>query len=133
MQARSRRRGRHLRHVARSPYPRAGDFRLSIAGRIERLMHDTPICLAALGALASARLPDAWIAAVMMDNAVRDERHGFPFSIPEDVDVIYFDTERPEPEREREIEATLHAALPDLPWSVRNQSRMHLRNGHAPY
>jgi hypothetical protein len=106
---------------------------LSIAGRIERLMHDTPICLAALGALASARLPDAWIAAGLVRNAVWDERHGFPFSIPEDVDVIYFDAERPEPEREREIEATLHAALPDLPWSVRNQARMHLRNGHAPY
>lgn len=106
---------------------------MTIARHIERLMRDTPICAAALEALAAMTLHDAWIAAGLVRNAVWDERHGFPFSLPQDIDVIYFDPSDPAGGREAEIEAKLRALAPDLPWSVRNQARMHARNGHAPY
>jgi hypothetical protein len=106
---------------------------MTIAGRLERLMRETPICFAALTALGSLRLPDSWIAAGLVRNAVWDERHGFPFSLPEDIDVIYFDVDDPAGHREAEFETALRTLAPGLPWSVRNQARMHSRNGHAPY
>jgi hypothetical protein len=104
-----------------------------IAAQIECLMRKTPACRAALEALQSLNLPDAWIAAGLVRNAVWDERHGFPFSMPEDIDLIYFDPSDATGAREAEIEAKLRALAPQLPWSARNQARMHGRNGHAPY
>ena len=96
-------------------------------------MRQTPSCREALRALASQDLPDAWIAAGLVRNAVWDERHGFPSSFPDDIDVIYFDPSDPAGDREAEVEARLRLLAPDLPWSARNQARMHLRNGHSPY
>ncbi|MDF2763250.1 MAG: hypothetical protein K0S81_228 [Rhodospirillales bacterium] len=96
-------------------------------------MRETPNCLAALRALASLPLPDAWITAGLVRNAVWDERHGFPFSLPEDIDVIYFDPSDPAGGREAEMESMLRTLAPGLPWSARNQARMHVRNDHAPY
>jgi uncharacterized protein len=104
-----------------------------IATQIDWLMRGTPACRAALEALRSLNLPDAWIAAGLVRNAVWDERHEFPFSLPEDIDVIYFDAADPSGHREVEIESELRRLAPHLPWSVRNQARMHLHNGHAPY
>jgi uncharacterized protein len=104
-----------------------------IAAQIERLMGQTPACRAGLEALAALNLPDAWIAAGLVRNVVWDERHGFPFSMPDDIDVIYFDLNDPAGGREPEIESMLRTVAPGLPWSVRNQARMHSRNGHAPY
>ncbi len=50
-----------------------------------------------------------------------------------DVDVLYFDPASPAREAERAIEARLFAAAPEIPWSVKNQARMHLRNADPPY
>ncbi|MFM7778071.1 MAG: nucleotidyltransferase family protein, partial [Alphaproteobacteria bacterium] len=36
-------------------------------------------------------------------------------------------------EQDAALEAALRIAVPDLPWSVHNQARMHERNGHRPY
>jgi len=67
-------------------------------------------------------------------NAVWDHLHGYEEITPlADVDVLYFDRHNPEPAREFEIERMLHAKLPGRPWSVRNQARMHMRNGDSPY
>ena len=35
--------------------------------------------------------------------------------------------------RDRAVEAILVARAPDVPWSVKNQSRMHVGNGVPPY
>jgi len=91
---------------------------MTIVGRLERLMRQTPSCREALGALASQDLPDAWIAAGLVRNAVWDERHGFPSSFPDDIDVIYFDPSDPAGDREAEVEARLRLLAPDLPWSA---------------
>jgi hypothetical protein len=47
--------------------------------------------------------------------------------------VIFFDASDVRRERDAHIEGDLAAAYPDVPWSVRNQARMHARNGDAPY
>jgi hypothetical protein len=88
----------------------------------------------ALEAVASLGLPDSWIGAGFVRAPVWDALHGFPEPTPlDDIDVVYFDPTCRDPEAERAHEAALGRLLPALPWSVRNQARMHLRNGDDPY
>jgi uncharacterized protein len=87
-----------------------------------------------LQALARLDLPDTWIAAGAMRNAVWDALHGFEHSTPlTDVDVIWFDAQQCDEARDRRLEQRLRALLPGIAWSVKNQARMHRRNGDAPY
>ena len=44
-----------------------------------------------------------------------------------------FDPERAHASADQEIEREIYAVSPNLAWSVKNQARMHLRNGDAPY
>ena len=90
--------------------------------------------MAMLAALATLELPDAWIAAGAIRNAVWDSLHGFSRSTPlNDVDVIWFGAGLPDPSFDILLERRLRALLPGVPWQVKNQARMHLRNGDAPY
>jgi len=90
--------------------------------------------MAALAAVAGLGLPDGWIGAGFLRGAVWDRLHGYAQRTPlDDIDVIYFDPEALEPAAEAALERRLDARLPGLPWEVRNQARMHLRNGDAPY
>ncbi|MBT9446345.1 MAG: nucleotidyltransferase family protein [Hyphomonadaceae bacterium] len=87
-----------------------------------------------LEAVSRLSLPDCWVAAGFIRNAVWDRLHDRPFGASQgDVDVIYFDAVALERSRDREIEAACRAAIPGLDWSVKNQARMHLRNGDSPY
>ena len=89
---------------------------------------------AMLAAVASLDLPDAWIAAGAVRNAVWDALHGYAAFTPlADVDVIWFDPARADQAVDRALENHLTAILPALPWSVKNQARMHERNGDPPY
>ncbi|WP_440468251.1 nucleotidyltransferase family protein [Pseudomonas sp. YH-1] len=77
---------------------------------------------------------DAWIAAGFVRNAVWDALHGYIEPTPlSDIDVLYFAADSLEPEADYAWERRLLDVCPDAPWSVRNQARMHLRNGDAPY
>jgi hypothetical protein len=67
-------------------------------------------------------------------NAVWDHLHGRPPSPPAgDVDVLWFDPHNAAPAQDRALEATLRRMDPSVAWSVKNQARMHRRNGDAPY
>lgn len=82
----------------------------------------------------SAGLPDCWIGAGFVRNAVWDRLHGRPVSpLSGDIDVLWFDPMRTNPSNDRRIEAALRATDPSVEWSVKNQARMHLRNGDVPY
>jgi len=88
----------------------------------------------ALRAARECDLPDWCIAAGFVRNLVWDQLHGFNTPTPlEDIDLIYFDPAHATPEHDRRIEMQLAEAAPGLPWSVRNQARMHMRNGDPPY
>jgi hypothetical protein len=80
-------------------------------------------------------LPDAWIGAGFIRNAIWDVLHGRDVSVStlNDVDVVYLDPADTCQERDVAIESRLRALAPDVNWQVRNQARMHLRNGDAPY
>ncbi len=90
--------------------------------------------MGALEAVAGLGLPDAWIGAGFLRGAVWDRLHGFPEPTTlGDIDVIYHDPGNLEPTADEALERRLGAALPGVPWSVRNQARMHLKNGDPPY
>jgi hypothetical protein len=79
-------------------------------------------------------LPDWAVGAGFIRSAVWDALHGYIEPTPiADVDVLFFDASDLSREREGAIEAALVQAIPDVPWSVKNQARMHRRNGDAPY
>jgi hypothetical protein len=88
----------------------------------------------ALEAVAALDLPDCWIGAGFLRAPVWDFLHGFERPTPlDDIDVIYFDPAHREPQADQALEPRLEALAPGLPWSVRNQARMHERNGDQAY
>ncbi len=87
-----------------------------------------------LQAVDSLRLPDWYIAAGFLRNAIWDALHAKSVRTPlNDVDVVYYDLGDRGTALEVEIESVLGARCPAVKWEARNQARMHLRNGHAPY
>jgi hypothetical protein len=83
--------------------------------------------------------PFAWVARLLDRGGVYQEcglghLHGrSPKSPSGDVDVLWFDPGRADASGDRRWEATLRSLEPGLDWSVKNQARMHARNGDAPY
>ncbi|MCG8492892.1 MAG: nucleotidyltransferase family protein [Sneathiellales bacterium] len=51
----------------------------------------------------------------------------------DDIDVLFFDPADLSKEREKHLEKKLRKARPDIPWSVKNQARMHFRNNNHAY
>ena len=87
-----------------------------------------------LSVVAALDLPDCWIGAGFVRNAVWDYLHRRPPSaLDGDVDVIWFDRDRTDPALDRLYEARLAAIEPSVVWSVKNQARMHIRNADRPY
>lgn len=78
------------------------------------------------------KLNDAWVAAGLIRNKVWDVLHNINTPI-NDIDVIYFDSTDTSWETEKDIEKKLEILMPNLPWSVKNQARMHLKNGFDSY
>ncbi|MDP7545665.1 MAG: nucleotidyltransferase family protein [Alphaproteobacteria bacterium] len=101
---------------------------------ILRLIAADPWMMAVLDAARRLELPDCWIGAGFVRGKVWDHLHGFTQATPlDDIDVLYFQTADTSPAAEQAIEERLHQVLPGQPWSVKNQARMHLRNGDQPY
>lgn len=79
-------------------------------------------------------LPDCWIGAGFVRAAVWDHLHGRPPSaLGDDVDVVWFDHARASARIDQAIEAQLRGEESSARWSVKNQARMHVRNGDGPY
>lgn len=81
------------------------------------------------------RLPDGWIGAGLIRNAVWDHlcAREPKLLVGSDVDVIYFDSRDTSVDRDKAIQSILRAHLADVPWSAHNQARMHVRNRDQPY
>ena len=86
----------------------------------------------ALELVHSLHLPDYLIAAGFVRNLIWDNQ--FSITSPlNDIDVIYFCEKDCSRQRDNDIEQQLITLMPDLPWSVKNQARMHSNNNHRPY
>ncbi|WP_181557611.1 nucleotidyltransferase family protein [Thermaerobacillus caldiproteolyticus] len=87
-----------------------------------------------LRAVKSLNLPDWWVCAGFVRSKIWDTLHGFKERTPiPDIDVIYFDDTNMEELEEKRLEIRLRNILPDIPWSVKNEARMHIVNNIPPY
>jgi hypothetical protein len=102
---------------------------------IEHLLEAHADLHALLSHVDSLGLPNGWIGAGFIRNTVWDVLHGREIDVSRlsDVDVIFFDWSDTRKELENDLEHRLHELASDQNWSVKNQARMHLRNGDAPY
>lgn len=83
---------------------------------------------------ARLELPDWCISAGFVRSKVWDMLHEYSERTPlADVDVVYYDPACLDERREKTLESTLHQWHPDVPWSVKNQARMHLQKGETQY
>lgn len=79
-------------------------------------------------------LPDWWICAGFVRSKIWDTLHGYDRRTPlADIDVIYFDPHCLDEREEKRLEQQLIAWKPGIPWSVKNQARMHKINNLPPY
>lgn len=106
---------------------------MNYAVTIKQWIAEDSARMRALSAAASLNLPDWCLAAGFVRNLVWDKVHGFPsLTTLNDIDLIYFDPIDSSEKRDRQLEQQLISLL-DSPWSVKNQARMHRRNGDKPY
>ena len=102
--------------------------------RVTEIMLKNPRTLHDLSIVQTLKLPQWCIAAGYVRNQVWDYLHGNePSASFHDVDVIYYDPNDLREEIEKTYEQQLRSYDSTLNWSVKNQARMHLRNGAAPY
>ncbi len=87
-----------------------------------------------LAAAASLDLPDWWVCAGFVRSKIWDTMHNFSERTSlQDIDVIYFDPSNTDESEEKIMEDNLWNVLPDVPWSVKNEARMHLVNNVPAY
>ncbi len=82
----------------------------------------------------SLQLPDWWICAGFVRSKIWDVLHGYEVRTPTpDIDIIYFDPLHISEATEKELENKLKSIDSTIPWSVKNQARMHVVNNMPPY
>ncbi len=87
-----------------------------------------------LACINKLELPDCWIGAGFVRNAVWDLLHQKTTPLSNfDIDVIYFDSSSCQSDRDVNLENQLKELEPNYNWSVKNQARMHLRNNDEAY
>lgn len=100
---------------------------------IDWIQEDT-LRMQGIKAVHSLNLPCGYLAAGFVRNLVWDRLHHKENTTPlNDVDVIYFNENETDEHAYLSYEAKLNALMPALNWQVRNQARMHTRNGDQPY
>lgn len=99
-----------------------------------KLLKQDEFRLRCLQAAWSLHLPDWYLGAGFLRNAIWDHLHQHSLATPlNDIDVVYFDAKDLSETTELSYAATLTALVPDVLWEVKNQARMHLRHQHPPY
>ncbi|WP_025784566.1 nucleotidyltransferase family protein [Sporosarcina sp. D27] len=99
---------------------------------LKKIISNDEVFLSVLQAVEELHLPDAWVCAGYLRNKIWDVLDDISTPV-NDIDVIYFDEEDTSIVIEKRLEAKLKAVLSALPWSVKNQARMHEKNGLPPY
>lgn len=101
--------------------------------RIIKWISEDQVRMEALKLVSKLNLPDWCLAAGFVRNLVWDKLHDYTVSTKlSDIDLIYFDPINDSAVKDLEIEEYLKSRS-NLPWSVKNQARMHIKNGDQPY
>jgi len=101
--------------------------------KLGQWINESPRHIRALRAASILALPQWSLAAGFVRNLAWDRLHGKDVTPFTDIDLIYFDPADLSREAEKRYEAKLRDLVPEYPWSVKNQARMHMRNGDKPY
>lgn len=76
----------------------------------------------------------AWVTGGFLRETVWDAQHGFAIpSPPDDLDVVFFDDQRIDEDRDKEMAHALHKKSPNARWSVKNEARMHMASKEEQY
>jgi hypothetical protein len=78
-------------------------------------------------------LPDWWIGAGFLRNKIWDAVEAKDFAPIRDVDLVYFNAHDIAPETDWAYDEQMKRDYPFAEWEVRNQARMHHKNGLAPF
>lgn len=97
-----------------------------------KIIQEDKEIMASLIAVEKLKLNDAWIIAGALRNKVWDVLSN-ESTVVNDIDVIYFDSIDMSWGAEKVLEEKLENSLPNKPWSVKNQARMHLKSGFKPF
>ncbi|WP_212935171.1 nucleotidyltransferase family protein [Bacillus hominis] len=101
---------------------------------IIQLIQNDPWMMNVLQMAKSLGLPDWWICAGFVRSKIWDTLHNFEVrTTTPDVDVIYFDSFLKDEAYEQSLEKKLMNIDTTIPWSVKNQARMHVVNNMPPY
>lgn len=109
-------------------------MKLNNAKDITTLIEKDDWMMELLRAAKGMNLPDWWICAGFVRSKIWDTLHLFEERTTlSDIDVIYYDPINVDKFQEKELEEKLKSIAPNIPWSVKNQARMHLVNNLPPY
>lgn len=102
--------------------------------KIIQLIKRDLLRLKALECIQHLNLPQCYLAAGFVRNMVWDHLHQqLVASSLNDLDVIYFDPDEIDDNTYLKYEARLTLCMPQVKWQVRNQAKMHVKNGDNPY
>ncbi|HDR7709709.1 nucleotidyltransferase family protein [Bacillus cereus] len=101
---------------------------------IIRLIENDEWMMNVLQMAKSLELSDWWICAGFVRSKIWDTLHDYEAktAMP-DVDVIYYDSLHQDEIYEQSLETKLMNIDATIPWSVKNQARMHVVNNMPPY
>ncbi|MCU5113110.1 MULTISPECIES: nucleotidyltransferase family protein [Bacillus cereus group] len=101
---------------------------------IIRLIENDEWMMNVLQMAKSLELPDWWICAGFVRSKIWDTLHNYEArtTMP-DVDVIYYNSLHKDEIYEQSLETKLKNIDATIPWSVKNQARMHVVNNMPPY
>ncbi|OEH94538.1 nucleotidyltransferase family protein [Bacillus solimangrovi] len=107
---------------------------LSNEGELIELIKRDQWMMDILEAVKQLNLPDCWVCAGFIRSKVWDTLHEFSErTTMSDIDVIFFDKTNVNEEEEKKWEEQLRIILPNIPWSVKNEARMHMVSGFPPF
>lgn len=102
--------------------------------KIVSLIKDDKWMMDILLVVKSLNLPDWWICAGFVRSKIWDTLHNFSVRTPiPDIDVIYFEPTNIDEVEEKRLEEMLRTLMPNIPWSVKNEARMHIKSNMPPY
>lgn len=78
-------------------------------------------------------LPNWWVGAGFLRNRLWDEMSGVTGWDATDVDLVYYDPNDVTAETDWQYDDLLRERDPENNWEVRNQARMHYKNGFEPF
>jgi hypothetical protein len=100
---------------------------IELESRLAAMVRSSAMLMRALDAARAVDPPDWLIGSGVIRNLVWDCLHGFDRpTMPNDLDLVFFDTTALGEEREQELQHALAAKAAGIPWDVKNQAAVHL-------